>query len=60
MIMAKDLKKMVRRAIAYHVKEDLDGGELLMKEVYEQMETDADHAAAKAELRRILKWLEAD
>jgi hypothetical protein len=51
------IQSLVRRQIVYYLKEGLEGGELLMKEVWEQCETDDDVVAAKHELEEIIEFL---
>ena len=50
-------EQRVREQIAIAIEDDLRGGELLMKEVWEDCETDEDEERAKAEMRRILELL---
>lgn len=51
------IQSLVRRQIIYYLKEDLEGGELLMKEVWEQCDTDDDVVTAKHELEEIIEFL---
>jgi hypothetical protein len=53
------VRRIVQLQIAYRIKEDLKGGECLMKEAYEELETDEEHKQCDAEMRRILKHLRA-
>lgn len=53
----KQLQSLVRRQIIFALEADLRGGELLMKEVWEQCETDDDLVAAKHELEEIIELL---
>lgn len=53
--MSKDkIRSLARRQIIAALEEDLQGGESLMKEVWEQCETDADVATAKGEMEAIV------
>lgn len=52
-----DVRKRTAAAIAYYVEQDLEGDELLMKEVWEDCRTDEERKAAEGELRAILEWL---
>lgn len=47
----------VRRQIALALQDDLDGGELIMKEVWEDLDNKDDRKIAKDELRKIIFWL---
>ena len=51
------IRALVHRQIISALEDDLDGGELLTKEVWEQCETDEDVAAAKHELGQIVEVL---
>jgi len=51
----EQINKLVRNQIIYHIQEDLNGGEGLMKEVWEALETDADFGAAHTEMKRIIE-----
>jgi hypothetical protein len=53
----KEIRDMVRDAIAYHVEIDLNGDEQLMKEVWEEMQTKKEFTVAKSELKVILAFL---
>jgi hypothetical protein len=53
----KQLQSLVRRHIIFALEDDLRGGELLMKKVWEQCETDDDVVAAKHELEEIIELL---
>lgn len=46
-----------RELIADAVEQDANGDEQLVKEAYEQCETDEESEAVVAELRRIVAWL---
>ena len=51
------IRSLVHRQIISALEDDLEGGELLTKEVWEQCETDDDVAAAKHELGQIVDVL---
>lgn len=51
------IRSLVRRQILYYLEEDLRGGELLMKEVWEECRTDEDVVCAKHELEEIIELL---
>ena len=51
------LQSLVRRQIIFALEDDLKGGEVLMKEVWEQCATDDDVVAAKHELEEIIDLL---
>ena len=51
------IRSLVRRQVIFALEDDLKGGELLMKEVWEECETDDHVVAAKHELQEILDWL---
>ena len=51
------MRSLVRRQLIAALQDDLDGDELLMKEVWEQCETSDLEDAAKRELEEILEWL---
>lgn len=51
------IQALVRRQLLYYLENDLKGDELLMKEVWEQCETDGDVVAAKHELEEIIELL---
>ena len=53
----KQLQSLVRRHIIFALEDDLKGGELLMKEVWERCETDDDVVAVKHELEEIIEVL---
>ncbi len=55
--MSAKIRSLVRSQILDALEEDLRGGELLMKEVWEECETLDDVAAAKHELREIIEDL---
>lgn len=52
-----EIRVLVCRQLRYHLENDLKGGELLMKEVWEECETDDHVVAAKHELEEILEIL---
>jgi hypothetical protein len=52
-----EIRSLVRRQILMHLEDDLKGGELLMKEVWEQCETDDHVVAAKHALEEIIEFL---
>jgi len=54
---ATAIRTLVHRQIISALEEDLDGGELLTKEVWEQCETDDDVATAKHALGQIVEVL---
>ena len=54
----KELRASVRGSLIYYLEEDLDNNEYLMKEVFEQCETDADFKTVYAEMKAIIKLLE--
>lgn len=51
------IRSLVRRQVLFALEDDLKGGELLMKEVWEECETDDDVDAAKRELEEIIEFL---
>lgn len=51
------IQALVRRQLLYYLEDDLKGGELLMKEVWEQCATDDNVVAAKHELEEIIELL---
>jgi len=51
------IESLVRRQIIFALEDDLNGGELLMKEVWEECETPDHKIAAKQELVAIIGWL---
>lgn len=55
--MTAKIRSLVRRQIIFTLEDDLKGGELLMKEVWEQCETDDAVVAAKHELEEIIDFL---
>ncbi len=57
--MSNKIRSLVRSQITFALEDDLRGGELLMKEVWEECETDGDVAAAKHELGEIIEGLRA-
>ena len=52
-----EIRSLVRRQLLHYLEEDLKGGELLMKEVWEVCATDDHVVAAKRELEEILEFL---
>ena len=52
-----DIRALVRRQLLWYLENDLKGGEELMKEVWEQCETDDHVVAAKHELEEIIDFL---
>lgn len=54
---AVQLRSLVRRHVIRALEEDLIGGELLMKEVWEECASYDHVEAAKRELEEILSWL---
>jgi hypothetical protein len=52
------LRAITRKQIAGYVEDALRGGELIMKEVWEEVENDDEQAIVKDEMRAILEWLE--
>lgn len=52
-----EMRKRTAETIAYYVERDLEGDELLMKEVWEDCRTDEEKQAAKGELKAIIEWL---
>ena len=51
------IRSLVRRQIITSLEEDLKGGELLMKEVWEECSTDDHVDAAKRKLEEIIEFL---
>jgi hypothetical protein len=49
------IRALVCRQILFALEDDLKGGELLMKEVWEECRTDEDVVAAKHELEEIIE-----
>lgn len=49
-----EIGRLVRRQVIDRLKEDLDGGEDIMKEVWEEMASDEEERRAKQELRAII------
>lgn len=54
-----EIRTDVRSAIIYNIKEDLDGGELLMKSVWENCEGDVEYDVVKRELKAIIAAIKA-
>jgi hypothetical protein len=52
-----EIRSLVRRQIIFALEDDLKGGELLMKEVWEECETDDHVVAAKHELEEVIEFL---
>lgn len=52
-----EIRSLVRRQLLWYLENDLKGGEELMKEVWEQCETDDHVVAAKHELEEIVEFL---
>ncbi|HSX22308.1 MAG TPA: hypothetical protein VLE97_05985 [Gaiellaceae bacterium] len=52
-----EIRSLVCRQLLFALEDDLRGGELLMKEVWEECSTDEHVAAAKSELEEIIKIL---
>jgi hypothetical protein len=48
------IRQDVRATIIYYLTEDLEGDELLMKEIWEHCDSDEEVEAAKEELRRAI------
>lgn len=49
---------LVRKQLAFYIKEAINGDELLMKEVWEELDA-TGMKFAKDELHRILRWLQS-
>lgn len=64
--MSACIRAMVRKQIADAIADDLEGGESLMKEVYENLpgKTDAEYKVSmsicKDEMRSIITWLRTE
>lgn len=56
-IKAVQIRSLVRRQVIVALEEDLIGGELLMKEVWEECRSHDHVEIAKRELEEILGWL---
>ena len=54
---ASEIRSLTRRQLIWHLERDLRGGELLMKEVWEECETDDDVVAVKHELEEVIELL---
>lgn len=48
------IRRLVHDQILYYLSEDLKGGELLMKECWEQCRDDQEIAVAEGELRDVI------
>jgi hypothetical protein len=53
-----EIEEMVRKQVGNAIRDDLDGGEMLMKEVWERLKNYEEEQIAHAEMRRILALLE--
>jgi hypothetical protein len=51
------IRNLVRKTISYYIQQDLDGDELLMKEVREELESSEEWETAKDEMMRIIQLL---
>lgn len=51
------IRSLVRRQLMIAIQADLDGDEQLMKEVWEECETDDHEDAVKLELEEVLEFL---
>lgn len=54
---AEEIRKMVRQAIGYAVQEDAEGGEHILKPVWEECETDEENEVATDEAKSVAKSL---
>jgi len=54
-----EIRSLTRRQLIWYLEQDLKGDELLMKEVWEQCETDVDVVTAKHELEEVIEFLRA-
>ena len=52
----EEVIRMVRSQIAYAINRDYEGGESIMKEVWEELDGD-EYNVADDELKRIILWL---
>jgi len=52
-----EIRKAVRKQLAYHIQEDADGGEYLMKEVWEELADAREMEVATRELEEIAIFL---
>ncbi len=52
-----EVRRRVREQVASALQQDLEGGEAIMKEVWEEIEGDEQEDLANAELRSIIRWL---
>jgi hypothetical protein len=57
MLTMTQIRSLGRRQVISALQDDMDGGELLMKEVWEECSTDDHVVAAKHELEEILEIL---
>ena len=55
----KEIRKLVRAQIVYYIRQDLDGDELLMKEVWEELDGDREFVVAREEMVRIINAINA-
>src|SRR5262249_45422143 len=53
----EDLRNFTRQHIAERLQADVDGGESIMKEVWERCATDDEQKVAEDEVRAIIRWL---
>jgi hypothetical protein len=53
-----EIQRLTRQRVGEELEGDLNGGESIMKEVWEQCDSRAEVAIAKDELRRILTLLD--
>jgi hypothetical protein len=54
---SREIMKMVCDAVAYAIERDLEGDEQIMKEVWEQLESEEEDEVAKDQMRRIIGHL---
>lgn len=57
---AAEIRIMVRNQIRYVLEEALDGSEEIMKEVWENLESDKEDKIAKKAIKEILLLLESE
>jgi hypothetical protein len=55
----EEIIQKVRSQVAYAINEDYEGGESIMKNVWEQLEGE-EYDVADDELKRIILWLVPD